>query len=958
MKLRVAQPRVCTLAFLGISIFGCGTVETEERFAAREQGEEELAAVAPLQDSVAYPFHREGSEQVARTAMPDVRAHLAAAGITLRDSVGMELPIRFRGLHCGEQRKAVLRSDVLDVGTEVEHGARLMHSLADTEIEEWWLNRADGLEQGFELESNPCAGEGVLALEVELGDALLKETDHGVSLASVGHRALEYRDLSVIDATGRALPAWMEPSGSSVLLHFDPAGATWPITVDPLVKTLTAYLEEDSDHPLASAEGDQLGYAVGVTAVGGVPILAASSPYDDVNGLSDAGSVTLFRLDAASSTWWPFLKLTSSSPAASGRFGISLAIDNSRIVVGAPYEGVGGRAYVFTFDVASASVTSTQALNASTSASGDFFGNTVALSPSFIAVGAPGRDTAVGIDVGLVAIFEMSNQVFARTVEIANPSPTAGDRFGHAVAAWGKELVIGMPRDDSTNVANHGAILHYKRASAAAWTQTLYYKGTQTSEQLGWSVDIVQDSAQTTYLVGGSPGWDSSTLTSQGALYTTSRALGATSWSSVRRVVSAAPAANDMLGSAVAFGTDARLFATLGGKNRPTLEAFNRSSLTWSAQTWRVSLYNEPNPAFSLSANASHYAFGVPLADTPQTDRGGFRWWVVPDLAAKGDGGRAGDAKEGLGAFSGPLLSASSEGALAFFPREGNLVFVRDSNGWRKAGPLAEVSDLADLKTVWGGNTVVATGTKAGACVARVLAYDFTRRTWAKQAELPIPCVGTVLVDRDTIASIVPQGTATSISVYTRSGSAWALQQAWQVAAAFRGYALDRDTLALGADTTQVWRRTGAVWAKEADLTIPANPAWSGLTVTTAIGKGIDVSGDTLALCDCLSPIRRATPRILMYTRSGSTWGASPGVSTPNDNLAGFGDIISLEQNWMVFNFANRLDLYRRETTGWKHDDGLFVVALLAGNDLLLGRREEQLDGAKPLEAYLLSGTP
>jgi hypothetical protein len=72
-----------------------------------------------------------------------------------------------------------------------------------------------------------------------------------------------------------------------------------------------------------------------------------------------------------------------------------------------------------------------QTINNPTPAAGDFFGDSVAISGSTVAVGASDNDTGA-TDAGSVYLFGAASGNLLRTIN--NPAPEAGDWFGLSVA--------------------------------------------------------------------------------------------------------------------------------------------------------------------------------------------------------------------------------------------------------------------------------------------------------------------------------------------------------------------------------------------------------------------------------------------------------------------------------------------------------------------------------------------
>jgi len=175
--------------------------------------------------------------------------------------------------------------------------------------------------------------------------------------------------------------------------------------------------------------------------------VVVGAPYDDLGG-TDAGTVKVYNAITGALTH----VLANPNPASNDAFGYSVAISGTRVVVGAPFDDTGasdaGSAYVY--DLAGAAPTIPVAtFNNPTPGSDDLFGRSVAASGHLVVVGAPHDDTGAG-NAGSVYVYDFSNAVpDAPAMTLGNPSPVANDRFGFSVAASGSRIVIGTPYHDS-----------------------------------------------------------------------------------------------------------------------------------------------------------------------------------------------------------------------------------------------------------------------------------------------------------------------------------------------------------------------------------------------------------------------------------------------------------------------------------------------------------------------------
>ena len=139
-------------------------------------------------------------------------------------------------------------------------------------------------------------------------------------------------------------------------------------------------------------------------------------------------------------------KLTASDGAASDQFGISVAVSGATIVVGMPFDDIGGNvnqgsAYVFKRQ--GGSWVETQKLTASDGAVFDQFGFSVAVSGATIVVGARLDDIGGNFTQGSAYVFERQGGSWVETQKLTASDGAAGDQFGASVAVSGATIVVG-----------------------------------------------------------------------------------------------------------------------------------------------------------------------------------------------------------------------------------------------------------------------------------------------------------------------------------------------------------------------------------------------------------------------------------------------------------------------------------------------------------------------------------
>ncbi len=128
-------------------------------------------------------------------------------------------------------------------------------------LTEWWVSRADGLQQGWTLHEAPGIGPTRITVQITEGAVLSVDADgQGAWLVGSAGGLWRYDALLAWDATGAATPAWLEAEGGALVVHIDSEGAVWPVTVDP---TLGASGHgEDKLSASDGAAGDYFGFSV------------------------------------------------------------------------------------------------------------------------------------------------------------------------------------------------------------------------------------------------------------------------------------------------------------------------------------------------------------------------------------------------------------------------------------------------------------------------------------------------------------------------------------------------------------------------------------------------------------------------------------------------------------------------------------------------------------------------
>jgi len=194
-----------------------------------------------------------------------------------------------------------------------------------------------------------------------------------------------------------------------------------------------------------AAEYDHFGTSV---AVSDSKIVIGAYNNDDAG--DNSGSAYIYDLDGTNE-----IKIVASDAAEKDYFGNSVAVSNSKIVVGAygndDTGDYSGSAYIYDLDG-----TNEIKITASDAAEGDYFGYSVAISDSHIVIGAYGNDDA-GDNSGSAYIYDLDG---TNEIKIVASDAAEKDYFGNSVAVSNSKIVVGAYDNDDT-YSNSGSAYIY-----------------------------------------------------------------------------------------------------------------------------------------------------------------------------------------------------------------------------------------------------------------------------------------------------------------------------------------------------------------------------------------------------------------------------------------------------------------------------------------------------------------
>lgn len=410
-----------------------------------------------------------------------------------------------------------------------------VNTVWDSQLREWWVNSAGGLEQWFELAEPPAGrGEDPLRLELDLDTTLNAKLvgtgDARHLLLHDGATRIRFEKLLVEDATGHRLPARMKLEsnryGNRLAYVIDDRTAVYPLTIDPTF-VQQAYLKASNTEAL-----DEFGWSVAIS--GDTVVVGARLEDSDATGVDGDQSDNSSEFSGAAYvfvrsgvTWSQQAYLKASNIDASDQFGFSVAISGDTLVVGAPFEdsnatgvdgGQGnnlaedsGAAYIF---LRSGSTWSQQAyIKASNTEADDQFGHAVAISGDTVVVSAYREDSSApgvngdqsnnsSMSSGAVYVFQRTGTTWSQQAYLKASNPGSFDNFGGSVAISDNTVVVGAVFEDSNaigvngdqanNLASIAGAAYVFVRSGTNWSQQAYLKASNTdaSDLFGASVAV------------------------------------------------------------------------------------------------------------------------------------------------------------------------------------------------------------------------------------------------------------------------------------------------------------------------------------------------------------------------------------------------------------------------------------------------------------------------------------
>jgi hypothetical protein len=272
---------------------------------------------------------------------------------------------------------------------------------------------------------------------------------------------------------------------------------------------------------LTGEPGDQFGTRASINSLGNIALVGA--PGADLPSKANAGAAYFYT--GSGNNWVQVAKVTGSDGAIDDRFGSSVAINSSGniAVIGAFNDDINGlsdvgSAYIFTGRASNWVQVAKIIANDGTSE--DFFGHAVAINSSgdTILVGAYNDDVGGVLNIGSAYIFTGNGARWAQAAKITGNDSASGDFFGHSVAinSSGNIAVISAYEDDINGMSNVGSAYIFT-GNARNWVQVAKITGNDSSANDGFGSSVAINSSGNIILIGAYQ--EDTFYTDQGAAY-------------------------------------------------------------------------------------------------------------------------------------------------------------------------------------------------------------------------------------------------------------------------------------------------------------------------------------------------------------------------------------------------------------------------------------------------------
>ncbi len=733
-----------------------------------------------------------------------------------------------------------------------------------------------------------------------------------------------------------------------------------------------------------AAANDEFGISVvieGDTIVVGAHLENANDDdVDTTNDVTDSGAAYVFT--KVFGVWGQKAKLTASDAAANDEFGISVAVHDETVIVGAHLENANdddvdttddvadsGAVYVFTKPESGgwADATETAKLTASDAVENNQFGISVAVHDETVVVGAHQNDSNKGAAYVFTKPESDGWADATETAKLTADNGAANDEFGISVAVHGETVVVGAHKYDvgvGTEKENAGAAYVFIKPTGGPWaggteTAKLIASDAMRGDEFGIAVAV--DDNEDTIVVGAYLDDDNGDNAGSAYVFTQD----SNGWSQKTKLTGPSRGKDDWLGYSVAVVGN----TVIAGADKSNISGPDSGAVyLWTVPEWA-------DIANSDATTTSHTVTGL-------TNRVGYSLQVrAVDAVDKVEGAGAGPPSDPLRAMPLKPRPAKPTGLSAVpgdtqvklswnDPVEGSPP-INSYQLWQHAErPMLTADDRAandefGYAVAIDGDTAVVGMPGEDNPDNSGAAFVYTRDssgTWSQVAELRASdpnaqdriglsvAVHEDTSNGDTIVVGAPHGSSSkgAVYVFTEPSGGWAsTSTAAKLTASDHAdddefgisVAVDGDTVAVGAhnnNAAYVFTRPATGWVNDTE-TLKLSGSGS-----SSFGRSVAIDGDTIVVGAIGQDDDRGSAFVFIKPATG--WANSPGTEVANLTAYSrnkddrFGRSVAIDGDTIVVGAIGQDDdrgsahVFTKPDTGWANSPGTETAKLTASD--------------------------
>lgn len=308
--------------------------------------------------------------------------------------------------------------------------------------------------------------------------------------------------------------------------------------------------------------------------------------------------------------------LTEPTPAAGRLFGDIVAANSQYVAVQGGNINIPQVVYVYNLSDGSLKYTINNP-NVNTTDASDWFGISVAMNETYLAIGASTEDDAGGINSGKIYVYTLSNGSLSYTINNPNAFGTsANDNFGQALSMSTNYLCAGTQDEDSTGYTSSGKTYVFN-VSSGSLKYTLNDPNaysTPAGDRFGIYTSVTEN-----YIVVSTPYETSATSGAGGKIYVFSMATGTLSYT-----LSCPPEyASGSFGQGGAFANSSYISTGIYGSDVVLLYDISNGNLirTFTNPNMFGSIYND-----NFGQETMIYGSYILISATNESDINGNRY--------------------------------------------------------------------------------------------------------------------------------------------------------------------------------------------------------------------------------------------------------------------------------------------------------------------------------------------